>query len=351
MSKYEWVTRSRNYDQEKKRHSLTPQPAPEHPLKYANITIVKTLAKSSPSSGAGTPRVSTPRAATPIDPLGGGDAADPLTSDLLDPLSQLSVGNPLQSAVSPSTDDAGDASSSTRSGHLGVDSFEPWSAKRAAILSKFTTFEKLTIASSFFADDAIDSEKLGAAGKEGASATSGTTTTTVSEKVRHRLEQLDDFEDGSVHELQNLSQREFIGHVDKLKSSMKEFWVQDQKVKALKIAIQCSKMLADTSVIRFYPSKFVLIADILDALGTLVYDRIFARSNQATGAGSNKTVSKLPVDFTHELVPNAAKVRNGLKRFSTTLGFFGRVFVLKPEFCLGFHSLNSSSPPLFHSRR
>ena len=316
MSKYEWATRSRNYEQERKLYSLAPKPAPEHPLKYSNIPIVKTLIKSSPPSGAGTPRAATPRASTPIDPLGGGDVEpDPLSSDLLDPLSQLSVGDPLHPTAaaangfgSAPVDDAGELSSLARSGQLGVDSFEPWSAKRAAILSKFTTFEKLTIASSFFADDAIDSEKLGGAGKEGGSPTA-VTTTTVSEKVRHRLEQLDDFEDGSVHELQNLSQREFIGHVDKLKSSMREFWNQDQKVKALKIAIQCSKMLADTSVIRFYPSKFVLIADILDALGSLVYDRIFARSNQAAGAGSNKTVSKLPADFTHELVPNAAKVR------------------------------------------
>ena len=33
--------------------------------------------------------------------------------------------------------------------------------------------------------------------------------------------------------------------------------------------LQCSKLLADTSVIQFYPSKFVLITDILDNFGTL----------------------------------------------------------------------------------
>lgn len=30
---------------------------------------------------------------------------------------------------------------------------------------------------------------------------------------------------------------------------------------------QCSKLLSDTSVIQFYPSKFVLITDILDTFG------------------------------------------------------------------------------------
>ena len=30
---------------------------------------------------------------------------------------------------------------------------------------------------------------------------------------------------------------------------------------------QCSKLLIDTTVIQFYPSKFVLITDILDNFG------------------------------------------------------------------------------------
>lgn len=301
MSKYQWASRPRDYDQERKLHSLPSKQTTDHPLKFA-APIVKLLAMSTQGSAAGTPR-----AITPVNPLGAGDDDETsLKTDLLDPLSQLSVEDPLNPKSSGDIASEAASPADTLSGALGVDNFEPWSAKRAAILSKFTTFEKLTIASSFFADEAIDSDKLGAPGKD---APSSAATATMSEKVRHRLEQLDDFEDGSVHELQNLSQREFVGHIDKLKNSMKEFWHQDQKVKALKIAIQCSKMLADTSVIRFYPSKFVLIADILDALGVLVYDRIFARSNQAAGIGSNKTVSKLPADFTHELVPNAAKVR------------------------------------------
>lgn len=31
--------------------------------------------------------------------------------------------------------------------------------------------------------------------------------------------------------------------------------------------LQCAKLLSDTSVIQFYPSKFVLITDILDTFG------------------------------------------------------------------------------------
>lgn len=36
-----------------------------------------------------------------------------------------------------------------------------------------------------------------------------------------------------------------------------------------KFALQCAKLLADVSVIQFYPSKFVLITDILDTFGEL----------------------------------------------------------------------------------
>ena len=34
---------------------------------------------------------------------------------------------------------------------------------------------------------------------------------------------------------------------------------------------QCSKLLADISVIQFYPSKFVLVTDILDTFGKVFF--------------------------------------------------------------------------------
>jgi len=46
--------------------------------------------------------------------------------------------------------------------------------------------------------------------------------------------------------------------------------------------IQCAKLLTDISVIQFYPSKFVLVTDILDTFGRLVYDRIAAKATLAT---------------------------------------------------------------------
>ena len=39
------------------------------------------------------------------------------------------------------------------------------------------------------------------------------------------------------------------------------------------ICLQCAKLLADVSVIQFYPSKFVLVTDILDTFGEFVISR------------------------------------------------------------------------------
>lgn len=94
------------------------------------------------------------------------------------------------------------------------------------------------------------------------------------DKVKYRLEQLDDFEEGSVRQMLDLSQQEYVVRIEQLNQELVQAWHSDQRVRALKIAIQCAKLLVDTSVIQFYPSKFVLITDILDIFGKLVYERL-----------------------------------------------------------------------------
>ncbi|CAF92818.1 unnamed protein product, partial [Tetraodon nigroviridis] len=120
----------------------------------------------------------------------------------------------------------------------------------------------------------------------------------VSEKVRTRLEELDDLEEGSQRELLNLSQQDYANRIEELNQSLKEAWAADQKVKALKIVIQCAKLLSDTSVIQFYPSKFVLVTDILDTFGRLVFDRIWTMCSDPR---------PLPDGFTVDDVNDTAK--------------------------------------------
>uniref|UniRef100_A0A672RXI0 VPS35 endosomal protein-sorting factor-like n=1 Tax=Sinocyclocheilus grahami TaxID=75366 RepID=A0A672RXI0_SINGR len=108
-----------------------------------------------------------------------------------------------------------------REEEVGSD-FEPWSSKRGEILSRFTTTEKLSI-NLFMGSD-----------KSKASSPSSA----VSEKVRTRLEELDDLEEGSQRELLNLSQQDYVNRIEELNQSLKEAWGSDQKVKALKIIVQ-----------------------------------------------------------------------------------------------------------------
>lgn len=85
----------------------------------------------------------------------------------------------------------------------------------------------------------------------------------------------------------DLSQGEYISRIELLNKELVAAWNTEQRVKALKIAIQCAKLLSDTDVLRFYPSKFVLITDILDIFGQLVYDRLRTKADYIKYKRSN----------------------------------------------------------------
>lgn len=97
------------------------------------------------------------------------------------------------------------------------------------------------------------------------------------DKVQHRLDQLDTFEESTQKKL-NVSQTEYVSQIEQLNKELVIAWNTEQRVKALKIAIQCAKLLTDTDVLQFYPSKFVLITDILETFGKIVYERLKSKA-------------------------------------------------------------------------
>lgn len=139
-----------------------------------------------------------------------------------------------------------------------------WHSRRSTILLKYTTAEKLTIVSSFLHGGELVKTQI-----------------TFSEKVKNRLEQLqlDDFDENSIRRVNDLTQQEYQSRIEQLNQGLIQAWKTDERVKALKIAIQCTKILADTSVISFYPSQFVLITDILDNFGKLVFERLRTKAD------------------------------------------------------------------------
>ncbi|XP_029953545.1 VPS35 endosomal protein sorting factor-like [Salarias fasciatus] len=279
MAAVQWRSRGRNYEAEQQRCRCEASPVEfgeYHPLKPIMVTDTKTRrgARKGSTSSSSSSSSSVP-------------PSDPLSSmlDGTDPLSMFAAASGSESHATSHSSSAGELGRKKREKEeeaVGPD-FEPWSSKRGEILSRFTTTEKLSI--NLF----MGSEK-GKAPSPGTSA--------VSEKVRTRLEELDDLEEGSQRELLNLSQQDYANRIEELNQSLKEAWSSDQKVKALKIVIQCSKLLSDTSVIQFYPSKFVLITDILDTFGRLVFDRIWTMCSDPR---------PLPDNFTVEDVNDTAK--------------------------------------------
>uniref|UniRef100_A0A8C1LUM2 VPS35 endosomal protein-sorting factor-like n=1 Tax=Cyprinus carpio TaxID=7962 RepID=A0A8C1LUM2_CYPCA len=244
MASVQWHSRARKYESELhmcRLEVLAVELSDYHPLKA--ITVTDSKSRRGGRKGSTSSSSSSCSSVAP-DPLS-------LTLDGTDPLSLFAAAS--ETPTLPHSISAG------KEEEVGSD-FEPWSSKRGEILSRFTTTEKLSI-NLFMGSD-----------KSKASSPSSA----VSEKVRTRLEELDDLEEGSQRELLNLSQQDYVNRIEELNQSLKEAWGSDQKVKALKIVIQCSKLLSDTSVIQFYPSKFVLITDILDTFGGLVYDRIWS---------------------------------------------------------------------------
>uniref|UniRef100_A0A8D2JCE9 VPS35 endosomal protein-sorting factor-like n=1 Tax=Varanus komodoensis TaxID=61221 RepID=A0A8D2JCE9_VARKO len=255
-----------------------------HPLKPITVTESKTKKLGRKGSTSST---SSSSSSSMLDPLSS-------VLDGTDPLSMFAA------AAEPVLPNAKKKRDKEESLTVGSD-FEPWSSKRGEILARYTTNEKLSIVRK-----------------------ASTPGSAVSEKVRTRLEELDDLEEGSQKELLNLTQQDYTNRIEELNQSLKDAWASDQKVKALKIVIQCSKLLSDTSVIQFYPSKFVLITDILDTFGKLVYERILSMCTD------NRNT--LPENFTPESVNDTAK--------ETCLNWFFKIASIReliPRFTLSNH--------------
>jgi len=246
------------------------------------------------------------------DPLSG----DPLSGDPLsgDPLSLLANENTSQKIINEKTD------------HEDSDKVvvDEWGSYKMKILNKFTTDEKLSISMTTLAKG--DSLKKGQ---------NRDYNTSVSDKMKTRLGQLDDFEEGGFHEMQNLTQQEFINKINELKQTLKDAWQFSQKVKALKIAIQCAKLLNDVSVIQFYPSKFVLIADVLDSFGTLVFERILSKCTQMPSKDKidPKSVTTAAREICVNWLMKIASIRELLPRLCVEAATIRCVEFIKPGEC------------------
>eukprot|EP00644_Phytophthora_capsici_P004776 jgi/Phyca11/557901/estExt2_Genewise1.C_PHYCAscaffold_10062 len=113
------------------------------------------------------------------------------------------------------------------------------------------------------------------------------TEASVIKKTRARLEQLERGQDnnglssGGDEQTIEISQSQYVAKVKEMEKRLISSWEQNHKVEALRIAIKCVKLLADTDTSpQLYPCVFVLVSEVLDAFGRLVFDRIHARASE-----------------------------------------------------------------------
>jgi hypothetical protein len=158
-----------------------------------------------------------------------------------------------------------------------------WDIKKREVLAEFTLTGKLSVAASFLLDESeedgsgLDSEGLPLA------------------KARARLEALEAAARGGASV--EMTQAEYERRITRLSRDLTRAWNGNQRVTSLKIAIQCSKLLTDARVPAFYPSVFVLVTDILDTFGRLVFERLRSSAVEELERMGGAKGGQLPVDF------------------------------------------------------
>lgn len=80
-----------------------------------------------------------------------------------------------------------------------------------------------------------------------------------------------------------ISAKDFTQQLERLNKEMKKFWDKEDKVACMRIAIQCAKLLNDVDTPLFYPQKFILLTDILDNFGSLVFGRMKKLTKENSG--------------------------------------------------------------------
>ncbi|KAK7076301.1 hypothetical protein SK128_003801, partial [Halocaridina rubra] len=215
--------------------------------------------------------------------------------------------------------------------HSKDDNKGKWEQKRAYLLANFTTTATLTFTSSFLQPIEIGVVKTqtSVTDRSKGQVMSG------SERIKARLEQLDSMDDSSggiMREVGGLTQNEFILRLGALKQELTQAWNTDLRVKALKIAIQCVKLLSLSAPEHFYPMKFALVTEILDTLAALVLQRLQQKYNRDQGSPGGSDSGKLEAQETaRNWFYKVASIRELLPRLYLEAALLPCYSILSPQ--------------------
>ncbi|KAI4306118.1 hypothetical protein L6164_029425 [Bauhinia variegata] len=118
------------------------------------------------------------------------------------------------------------------------------------------------------------------------------------------LEELDDPQKFADEGVRLITWQEYVSRLHELKDDINRSWLADDRITSLKLSIKVAKLLMDTSVLQFYPTLFVLVTDIMDMLGDLVWQRI---KQKAEFAEDGTLICNLPDNFKASDVCSEAK--------------------------------------------
>ncbi|OWA52067.1 UPF0505 protein C16orf62-like protein [Hypsibius exemplaris] len=305
---HQWVPKARNYPRERKDYSLERQPTRAHPLSgLQRPTPSSATSKEAVNGGGVSSKTSSASNAKSAARTTGAKSAG-----FIDPLSMMSAD--FEPAVVEVRGGGGGKTAAPLTKEQMIGS---WGVKKESILSKFTTTERLTLTSSYLSgDDRV---------------VTVTKSNLVADRIQSRLEQLDSFEAGSMKEMLNLTQQEYVNKIDQLHSKLQTAWRDDQRVTALKIAIQLSKLLADISPLQFYPSKFVLVTDVLESFGQLIFDRIAEKGGSPGLGGKEDYNAEAAKETCRNWFFKVASIRELLPRLYIEISIMRCITFLEPR--------------------
>lgn len=184
------------------------------------------------------------------------------------------------------------------------DEFLPWSAMKPSILQEYSTDQRIAITVSFMPQQ-LSQLRL------------------TQDRSQQRLAELEQKAEEENRTLQ-VTQKDYIKVIDEMHKEMVRAWEREDRVKTLKVVIQAAKLLSDTAVAVFYPSKFVLVTEILDTFGVLVYERI-KQKKTVLGANGKPLPEK---DVPASVVASAVEMcRNWFYKIASIRELLPRIYV------------------------
>ena len=205
-----------------------------------------------------------------------------------------------------SSDDGGrerrEATATTR-GERGV--VERWMAKKRDVHERHSGRGTIQVSMAF---EIISTKAKGSAG------------------VEARLAELENTATGANAQTHRISQQEYVTRLHRLNEDIANAWLAEDRVNALKLCVKVAKLLGDTKVGKFYPVLFVLVTEVIETVGRLVYDRILRKSEESTSEGGTKA---LPEDFKASRVRTVAKntCRNWFYKIATIRDIVPRIYM------------------------